>query len=123
MRILRNPLLPFFLGPMLLCSCATPYRPLKNNTGYSDTTIASNQFRVTFRGNPDTPLERAYDFAMLRCAEVTQEHGFSHFAVLDVVNLSSAKSYTIRQPDMPYPWGFNQITWNDWQDHVLIGRP
>ena len=123
MRILTNPMLPFFLGLMLICSCATPYRPLKNNTGYSETTIASNQFRITFRGNADTPLERAYDFAMLRSAEVSQEHGFLHFAVLDVANLSSARSYTIRQPDMPYPWGVRQMTWYDWQAPVLVGSP
>jgi hypothetical protein len=104
-------LLPFFLGLTLFCSCATRYRPLKNKTGYSDTPIASNQFRVSFKGNGDTPLERTYDFALLRSAEVAEAHSFSHFAVIDVVNTSSASRYQIWQLDMPDASGLREMTW------------
>ena len=104
-------LLPCSLSLALLCSCATPYRPLKNKTGYSDTMVASNEFRVGFQGNGDTPLERAYDFALLRSAEVTESHGFSHFAVIDVVNTSSASSYRIQQLDMPDASGLREMNW------------
>ena len=40
---------------------------------------------------------RAYDLALLRAAEVTREHGFNYFAVVDVTNTSSVQAYTVRQ--------------------------
>ncbi len=82
---------------VLFCSCATPYRPLKNGAGYSEVEVAPNQFRVSFQGNADTPLDRVYDFASLRAAEIARQHGFSYFAVLDAINTSSAKEYKVRQ--------------------------
>jgi len=86
----------FCLGGMallLLDSCATTYRPLNNGAGYSDAVIGPDEFRVGFQGNGETSLERAYDFALLRAAEVTRGHGFSHFAVVDTENTSSARDY------------------------------
>ena len=77
-----------------LCSCATPYHPLKRGTGYSSSQVASNEFAVSFKGNADTTYQRAYDFALLRSAEVTLQNGFRFFSVVDVTNASSAKRYT-----------------------------
>src|SRR5690348_3707754 len=82
------------LAVLLLCSCATPYRPLKRGTGYASAQVASNEFAISFLGNADTTLERAYDFALLRSAEVTLQNGFSFFSVVKVTNTSSAKRYT-----------------------------
>lgn len=79
---------------LLLCACATPYRPLKAGTGYSSAQVSSNEFKVGFQGNVDTSLERAYDLTLLRSAEVTLQNGFGFFSVLDVTNTSSAKHYT-----------------------------
>jgi hypothetical protein len=93
----RGPLLhglAWILSLLLFCSCATAYRPLKGGTGYSSSQVASNEFRVRFQGNADTSLERAYDFALLRSAELTLQNGFRFFSVLDVTNTSSAKRYT-----------------------------
>ena len=78
-----------------LCSCATPYRPLKEGAGYSDAEIAPDQFRVSFQGDANTSLEQVNDFALLRAAELTREHNFKFFAVIDTTNLSSVKQYTI----------------------------
>jgi len=86
----------FCLGSMalvLLESCATSFRPLKNGAGYSDAAVGPEEFRVGFQGNGETSLERAYDFALLRAAEVTRGRGFSHFAVVDTENTSSARDY------------------------------
>ena len=82
------------LAALSLCSCATPYRPLKGGTGYASKQVASNEFAVSFQGNADTTLERAYDFALLRSAEVTLQNGFSFFSVVNITNTSSAKRYT-----------------------------
>jgi hypothetical protein len=78
---------------LLLDSCATSYRPLKNGAGYSEAAIGPDEFRVGFQGNGETSLERAYDFALLRAAQVAREHGFLHFAVVDTENTSSARDY------------------------------
>src|SRR5258708_2354484 len=87
----------------LLCSCSTPYRPMKNGAGYADQQNAPDQFRVTFQGDGNTGLERVYDFAMLRAAEVTRQHGFAHFAIIGANNTSSVQKYKIPehvQPDL-----------------------
>jgi hypothetical protein len=93
----------FVLAAGLLCSCSTPYRPMKNGAGYTDQQAAPDEFRVTFQGDGNTSLERVYDFAMLRAAEVTRQHGFSHFAIIGADNTSSVQKYKIPehvQPDL-----------------------
>jgi hypothetical protein len=90
-------LLLIALAGCLFWGCATPYRPLKGGRGYSESQIATNEFSVSFQGNGQTSLEQDYDFVLLRAAEVTLEHSFSNFAVMDVTNTSSAKPYTVHQ--------------------------
>jgi len=100
---------------LLLYACATPYRPLKSGTGYSSAQVSSNEFKVGFQGNVDTSLERAYDFALLRSAEITLQNGFRFFSVLDVTNTSSAKRYTqvYRAYSAPVP-GAQDFGWYDY---------
>ncbi len=85
------------LSMILLCGCATPYRPMSQGKGHSDTPLASDRFKVAFKGNSETSPQRANDYAMLRAAQVSLQHGFGWFAVLDVTNTSSEWSYTARQ--------------------------
>lgn len=85
------------LVALWLCSCATPYRPMKSGKGYAEAQIAPDQFRVSFQGNGQTGSEQTSDFAMLRAAQVTLQHGFGYFAVTDVTNTSSARPYIVRQ--------------------------
>src|SRR5690242_17932841 len=80
-----------------LCSCATPYREATSGKGFSDSQLSADEFEVSFRGNGQTELERATEFVLLRSAQVTLKNGFSHFAVMDSINTSSAKRYTVRQ--------------------------
>ena len=63
--------------------CATPYQSNSLTGGFSDTRLAPDVFRVTFRGNGYTSDERAQDFAMLRAAELSLQHGFTCFAIFD----------------------------------------
>ena len=99
----------FCLGGMallLLDSCATTYRPLNNGAGYSDAVIGPDEFRVGFQGNGETSLERAYDFALLRAAEVTRGHGgraAAHRGRVDALLASRARP-RVRRNILSYCW-------------------
>ena len=68
--------------------------PAEIRYGIFHETIKHQRVYSRFQGNADTSLERAYDFALLRSAEVTLHNGFWFFSVLDVTNTSSTKRYT-----------------------------
>lgn len=78
----------------MLSGCATSYQPHGWTGGYSTTQLADNAFKVTFSGNGYTTRGRAVDFALLRSAEVTLEHGFNYFAIIDGQSYSSQSAYT-----------------------------
>ena len=88
----------FLLSQILLslgCN-ATPYQPLGRNGGYSEIRQSENVFRVSFRGNGFTTESRAYDFAVRRAADLTLQHGFTHF---DIVNQEAGE--TIHEVSTP----------------------
>lgn len=67
-----------------LAGCAlqpTPYQPLEESGGYEETRLQERVYRVSFRGNRATPETTVLDFLFLRCAELTQESGYSHFVI------------------------------------------
>jgi len=73
---------------MLLSSCVTPiqptpYQPNGFGGGFTETQLDTNVFKVTFRGNGVTHADRAEDMALLRSADLTLQHGFTHFAIID----------------------------------------
>lgn len=78
-------------GALLLAGCATPYQRTGATGGFSETRLQENVFTVNFRGNGHCGRERAQDFAMLRCAEVTLDNGFLFFTIAD----SSADEKTL----------------------------
>lgn len=82
---------------VLVAACATPYLPAKGGKGYEDSQVAADEFRVSFQGNGQASSQQANDFALLRAAQVTREHGFGYFAVIDITNTSSARPYIQRQ--------------------------
>jgi len=51
------------------------------SSGYSETQLDANQYRVTFTGKRSTSRGRVEDGLMLRAAEVTRAAGYSHFTV------------------------------------------
>ena len=69
----------FFAG----CATPTPYQRvgIDSNGGYSSERLPDGTYTVTFVGNTDTKIARAYDFALLRAAELVTEDGFSHFVI------------------------------------------
>lgn len=78
----------------LLAGCATGYQARGFSGGFTETQLDTNVFRVTFNGNGYTAGDRAADFALLRCAELTLQRGYTHFAVVDARSDVTASTYT-----------------------------
>lgn len=103
--------MPLTLGfALLLSGCATPYQVNSFTGGFADTQLASDVFRVTFRGNAYTSQERAQDFALLHAAEITTLHGFTYFAVLNAEH--SSTPFTVSTPGQSYTSGTAQFSGN-----------
>jgi hypothetical protein len=78
---------------LFLTACATPYRPLKHQSGYYEQQVGKDEYQVSFLGNGNSSYDRVLDFALLRAAEISLMRQANSFTVLDVVNLSSARKY------------------------------
>ena len=76
--------------------CATGYHGQGFTGGYSDMKLQDNIFKVSFKGNGYSSMERAGDFALLRSSEVTIENGYKYFIVLETN--SYVKTATISTP-------------------------
>ena len=74
--------------------CATPYKSNNLTGGYTDTQLAPDVFRVSFRGNGYTSPERAQDFAILRASELALQHGFTHIAIIDEQTRTTTHTHT-----------------------------
>jgi len=77
-----------------LAGCASRYKAEGWGGGFSETQLATNVFRVSFRGNGNTDPERAEDFALLRSAELTLKTGFTHFVIIDSQSREKRSTYT-----------------------------
>lgn len=71
--------------PVLLSACASPsnnsvYKPAKNSGfGYKETLLGPNNYRVEFKSSGSA--KKTQDYALLRAAELTTEHGYDWFVV------------------------------------------
>ena len=54
--------------------------------GYTDKQIGEDEYSIVVSGNPKTSRERAADIALLRAAHLTEEHGKTHFLILNQVS-------------------------------------
>jgi len=78
-----------------LAGCgATKYQPEGVKGGFSEVQLDRNVFRVTFSGNTYTKGQLAEDYALLRSAEVTLAHGFSHFVIVEGKTKEDTFTYT-----------------------------
>lgn len=98
-----KPILPLIL--LLLTACATGYQEYSgfSQQGYSETRLAEDMFRVSFKGNDVTEMDRAQDLALLRCAELTLNNGYSHFVIVD--ESASERVGTIVTPTTTQTYG------------------
>ena len=89
---------------VLLClslvGCATGYHSKAFTGGYSNMKLQDNIFKVTFRGNAYSSMERTGDFALLRSAEITIENGYKYFVVLETNSFIKIFSYIMPATDM-----------------------
>lgn len=98
MRILLISLLT-----ILIVGCATNYQKTGLSGGFSETQLGQNVWKVTFRGNGYTREERASDLALLRCADLTLQNGFSYFALADTKASNETSAY--KTPTYSYTTG------------------
>ena len=75
------------------CMVPSPYIPIRNYDGYDDTRLQENVFSVSFAGNEVTSQQRAHDFALLRCADVTLTNGFRYFIPADSAQTVRNEAY------------------------------
>jgi hypothetical protein len=72
---------------LVLVACTTPtvYGPATTPTasGFTETRIQSDRFRVTFRGGSGAGMERVHDLALLHAADVTLREGYDWFRIAD----------------------------------------
>jgi hypothetical protein len=73
---------------------ATSYQPHGYTGGYDETRLGEDMYRVSFNGNGYTGSNRAVDFSLLRCAELTLQSGYRYFVVLSNKSLTSTETYT-----------------------------
>jgi len=95
-------LLVLTIGVML--GCATTYQPMGFTGGYEETRLDENVFSVFFAGNGFTGRQRAQDFAFLRAAELTLNHGYEYFVIVQSDTSIATSTYTTP--------GYSQTTGN-----------
>ncbi len=67
---------------IFLTNCSTPYQPKSMLGGYSEEKILANLYRVEFEGNQHSKSEKIQNYLLYRCAELTQEMGYTYFAIV-----------------------------------------
>jgi len=68
---------------LIVTSCATPYQAANFVGGFSETQLDIDLFTISFNGNGYTSSERASDFALLRCADLSLENNYLFFKIID----------------------------------------
>ena len=76
-------LMKFIIMAMLLSGCSSSYQSNGFSGGFSELKTGQKQYRITFKGNGFTSLEKVSDLSLLRAAELTIENGYSHFLVMN----------------------------------------
>ena len=66
---------------LVLSACATAYQPQGLSGGFSETQLSENTFKVNFKGNGYTSNDRAFDFSLLRAAELMSEKNYKYFII------------------------------------------
>jgi hypothetical protein len=72
---------------LALAACETPTvfapAPKPGASGYAETRIERDRWRVTFRGGTDADQRRVADLTLLRAAQLTLEQGYDWFRITD----------------------------------------
>jgi len=76
--------------------CAAQVKVKEFTERYKETKIAENLWQVSFRNDGYTQKERASDFLLYRCAELTLNNGRQYFSIVD--ESSDIRSSTLKIP-------------------------
>ena len=79
---------------LFIAGCATGYSESGFRGGYEETQLSPDVFRVSFKGNAYTSMDRAADFTLLRSAELALENGFPYFIIVDEKQWTKNETYT-----------------------------
>ena len=75
----------------------TPYQPAAGaQSGFSDTRIETNRYRISFKGNSVTDKETVETYMLYRAAELTLQNGYDNFTITD---RDTDKNTRLRQTD------------------------
>lgn len=106
------------------CATPTPYQPnipgQAASGGYSEMRIEENRWRVKFAGNSLTSRETVEGYLLYRAAELTLQHGYDWFRLVDKEVSRDARTYV--EPDPFYrPWygsyGYWRPSWRYYGGH------
>lgn len=83
---------------VVACATETTYRPATGSgfarTGYSDTPLERDRYRVTFAGNTVTDRDVVERYLLFRAAELTLQNGFDYFVMADRDTDRQARTYS-----------------------------
>lgn len=80
---------------MALAGCATKYQSDGGwGGGFSEVQLDKNVFKISFNGNNYTRPERAQELALLRSADLTLQHGYSYFVIMEGNSREDVRMYT-----------------------------
>jgi hypothetical protein len=100
---MKFPTLGKFIRPLLrisaaiaLSACATDYQPIHTDVtgGYFHSKSSNDFYEVGFRANGFSGPKRAYDFAVLRAAELGNELGYPYFVIVGQDDRTSSETFT-----------------------------
>lgn len=87
---------------LFLSGCATSYQPYEiGQSGYKETSVSKNQYRIFYYPDEFTSQEKAFQYALLRAAELTIQNKLDYFILVDRRNTghdASFKKKTDKQP-------------------------
>ena len=99
---MRHLIQTLVFGTILLAGCATSsvYHPQRTvgGEGFSETMIAPDRYRVTFRGRETTPREVVEDYLLLHAAEIALEQGRAGFVMTEADVDEERTGYTASAP-------------------------
>ena len=90
--------------------CATDYQKDGFSGGFSETQMSENVWRVHFKANGFSSMERATDFCLLRSAELTLENGYKYFAIVDENSSTELKTFTSAPQAHTNAYGYTTFT-------------
>ncbi len=81
----------------LVAGCATAYKAAKKPTanGYFSVQLQEGLFNVSFKGNEETSVKVAKDYALLRSAEVCLENGYQSFSIAESRDMSITEEFFV----------------------------